>query len=182
MARKNISGSLRWHVLARDGFTCRYCGAAAGQDGVELAVDHIVSVKDGGTNNPDNLATACRSCNGGKSSRSLQSAPTPKQVIARVKRMAGNLQQQADAIKASVEAAQALRQQIVNMKCAAYQVDRCTIASNEVAIVKKLLAEFGADIVHEFYTAAKVRNVNEAYAIRYVCGCARARREEGANA
>lgn len=173
MARKGISGSLRWHILARDGFTCRYCGAAAGQDGVELAVDHVVSVKDGGTNNPDNLATSCRKCNGGKSARSLQNAPTPKQVIARVRKMAGNLQQQAEAIQATIKAQADVRQQIVNMKCAAYGITQCTIATGEATGASRLINEFGADKVMSWYQSAAGHNVWESDAIRYVYGCAK---------
>lgn len=44
--RKSLSDSIRWAVFARDGFCCRYCGKQAGEDGVTLAVDHIVSVAD----------------------------------------------------------------------------------------------------------------------------------------
>lgn len=176
MARKSISGSLRWHILARDGFTCCYCGAAAGQDGVELAVDHVVSVKDGGTNNPDNLVTSCRKCNGGKSARSLQNAPTPKQVIARVRKMAGNLQQQADAIQAAVKAQADVRQQIVNMKCAAFEMQSCTIAHGEATGASRLISEFGADEVLSWYQSAFRNNVREWEAIRYVYGCAKNKR------
>jgi hypothetical protein len=41
------------------------CGRS--KDEVELEVDHVVSVADGGTDELHNLATLCRDCNGGKS-------------------------------------------------------------------------------------------------------------------
>jgi 5-methylcytosine-specific restriction endonuclease McrA len=63
--RKNISASLRWQVFARDGFRCRYCGTQAGEPGVTLHADHVVSVADGGTNAFDNL----RLMDGGDHSR-----------------------------------------------------------------------------------------------------------------
>lgn len=50
-------------VLRRDGCVCAYCGAAATE------VDHIVPLIQGGSNDPGNLAAACRPCNGGKSGR-----------------------------------------------------------------------------------------------------------------
>jgi 5-methylcytosine-specific restriction endonuclease McrA len=57
----------RYSVLARDEFTCRYCGAKAPD--VRLVVDHIVPVSKGGTDEPANLITACEPCNAGKSDR-----------------------------------------------------------------------------------------------------------------
>lgn len=58
---------LRFDVLARDRYTCRYCGRKAPD--VELVVDHIVPVVKGGTNEPANLVTACEDCNSGKGKR-----------------------------------------------------------------------------------------------------------------
>jgi hypothetical protein len=48
------------------------CGAKAGDPGVTLEVDHVLSVDDGGTDDLDNLATLCRRCNRGKSSLRLK--------------------------------------------------------------------------------------------------------------
>lgn len=62
--REPINARLRFRVLARDNFTCQYCGRSAPQ--VELQVDHIQPVKHGGTNFIDNLLTACAECNIGK--------------------------------------------------------------------------------------------------------------------
>ena len=52
-------------VLARDGYTCAYCGQDA------TTVDHIQSIKSGG--NPvslDNMIACCSRCNSAKGSRS----------------------------------------------------------------------------------------------------------------
>jgi hypothetical protein len=59
-----LSPKLRFQVFDRDGFRCIYCGATAG-DG-PLHVDHKVPVAVGGTNEIENLATACERCNLGK--------------------------------------------------------------------------------------------------------------------
>ncbi len=174
--RKSIGASLRWHVFARDGFTCRYCGMMAGHDGVELAVDHVVSVADGGSNNPDNLVTACRKCNGGKGARSLGEAPTPRQVVKRIRKGAANLLQQAKAVQEAIAAEKALRQEVVNLKCAAYGIERCTIKPGEVAAIRRLIGEFGADQVLVWYQSAATHNCKEWDAVRYVCGCARNQR------
>ncbi|MEU2265017.1 HNH endonuclease [Streptomyces olindensis] len=57
---------LRFEILRRDNFACRYCGASA--PNVELTVDHVTPVALGGTNDPTNLVTACEPCNNGKTS------------------------------------------------------------------------------------------------------------------
>lgn len=69
MARKPIGNALRISIFARDSFTCQYCGRAA--PGVILHVEHLISVFDGGSNHPSNLATSCADCNYGKGKRSL---------------------------------------------------------------------------------------------------------------
>lgn len=63
-----VSKRLRYEVLRRDGHACCYCGAAAPE--VKLTVDHVVPVALGGKDVPENLVTACESCNSGKSSSS----------------------------------------------------------------------------------------------------------------
>lgn len=62
--RKPISKSLRFSVLRRDDFTCRYCGAKPPD--VVLHLDHVLAVANGGENVFDNLVTACLPCNLGK--------------------------------------------------------------------------------------------------------------------
>ena len=56
---------LRAAVLERDHFTCVYCGAK-GSALSPLHVDHVIPLSRGGSNDPANLATACRECNCGK--------------------------------------------------------------------------------------------------------------------
>ena len=57
----------RLKVLARDGYTCMYCGSSD-----ELTVDHVLSIK----HHPElamdmeNMVIACKSCNSSKGSRS----------------------------------------------------------------------------------------------------------------
>lgn len=64
-----VSKSLRFEVLRRDQFTCRYCGSKAPD--VQLHVDHVVPAALGGPDTPENLVTACVDCNAGKANRSL---------------------------------------------------------------------------------------------------------------
>jgi len=74
-SRKGLSPQIRWQVLARDSFTCAYCGRRPPD--VVLEVDHRISVKDGGSNDLDNLVTACSVCNGGKGTTSLGAKSCP---------------------------------------------------------------------------------------------------------
>ncbi|MCC6756031.1 MAG: HNH endonuclease [Solirubrobacterales bacterium] len=66
---RTITPSVRFEVFRRDGFTCQYCGRRA--PNVVLHVDHVVAVVAGGSNDLDNLLTACSTCNVGKGGRSL---------------------------------------------------------------------------------------------------------------
>lgn len=76
--REPISVSLRFRVLSRDRFTCRYCGAHPPY--AKLVVDHAQSVADGGTTTEDNLVTACEPCNLGKGDRTVL-APTARDAM-----------------------------------------------------------------------------------------------------
>lgn len=71
--RKSLSKSARFGVFKRDGFRCMYCGAHPPT--VILHVDHIHPVAEGGTNDIDNLITACEPCNLGKGARLLSEVP-----------------------------------------------------------------------------------------------------------
>lgn len=72
IARPNISSeisvSVRFKVLKRDKFTCVYCGGKPSQ-GYTLHVDHIIPKSKGGSNELNNLVTACEICNIGKSNK-----------------------------------------------------------------------------------------------------------------
>lgn len=74
-----VSQRLRYEVLRRDNHACRYCGAAAPD--VQLTVDHVIPVALGGSDDPTNLVTACRSCNSGKAA-SVPDAPLVADVAA----------------------------------------------------------------------------------------------------
>jgi 5-methylcytosine-specific restriction endonuclease McrA len=50
----------RLRVLKRDGYICAYCGQEANQ------VDHVISRKDGGSHDLDNLVACCAPCNSKK--------------------------------------------------------------------------------------------------------------------
>lgn len=79
MRRRSLRPSVRFEILKRDGFACRYCGRRA-RDAVVLVVDHVCPVAHGGQNDEANLATACVECNAGKGARPLMdTAATDKE-------------------------------------------------------------------------------------------------------
>jgi len=73
---------LRFQVLKRDSFRCTYCGRSA--PNVILEIDHIKPKSRGGLFVIENLTTACKDCNIGKSDCLLETAPKGcfEQVIA----------------------------------------------------------------------------------------------------
>lgn len=175
--RQSISPSLRWSVFSRDGFCCRYCGCQAGQAGVELTVDHVVSVVEGGDNRIDNLITACRKCNGGKGAKSLMSAPTTAEVLDRTQKQRDVLLQQAAAMSASIGARKRMEKLAVKLKCEAYGVDQVSMANGEEAHIIKLCQAYGPDRVAEWYQIAAGR-VRPRRAIQYVYGILRNLRKQ----
>ena len=70
-ARDPLPAQLRFSILQRDGFRCRYCGRPGNAPGVVLHVDHVVPVVAGGATTEDNLLTACDECNLGKAARAV---------------------------------------------------------------------------------------------------------------
>lgn len=63
---RTISGKVRRRIYERNGFTCRVCGAEAGEEsGCEpgkkcrLQIDHILPISQGGTDDDHNLRAVC---------------------------------------------------------------------------------------------------------------------------
>ena len=65
MKRERISPELRERVLARDNFTCRYCGSTK----APFHLDHVYPFSKGGETTYENLVTACAKCNVKKHNR-----------------------------------------------------------------------------------------------------------------
>ena len=58
---------LRQRIFERDAYACTYCGSKD-----DLTCDHVLALIRGGTNDENNLTTACRSCNSSKGDRLLE--------------------------------------------------------------------------------------------------------------
>lgn len=61
----SITKKMRFEVLKRDEFKCRYCGSPAPD--VFLEIDHVIPRSKGGKDDVSNLVAACEGCNRGKS-------------------------------------------------------------------------------------------------------------------
>lgn len=68
--KRSVSPKLRFEVLERDGFTCRYCGRSAPE--FQIVVDHVVPFSKGGECAINNLVSACVECNTGKADRVMR--------------------------------------------------------------------------------------------------------------
>jgi len=59
-----IRRDLRLAIYLRDRFACLYClRDLHDADPTDITLDHVQANADGGSNEPSNLITACRSCN-----------------------------------------------------------------------------------------------------------------------
>ena len=59
-------------VLARDHYTCQYCGLEPARQ--MLTLDHVLPRSRGGKTTWDNVVTACQKCNGRKGNRTPDEA------------------------------------------------------------------------------------------------------------
>lgn len=66
--KQKIPEPIRWIVWRRDGFKCIYCLSET----ASLTLDHVVPEEQGGNFQPENLVTACGSCNNKKGILSLK--------------------------------------------------------------------------------------------------------------
>jgi hypothetical protein len=75
-ARRAAGGwlGLRMAVFERDGYRCTYCGSEG--DEFALHCDHVIPRCDGGSDNINNLTTACRHCNLSKGGRAAPKVRT----------------------------------------------------------------------------------------------------------
>lgn len=100
----SLSVRTRFEIFKRDNFTCSYCGKRPPD--VLLEVDHIIPRAAGGSDDADNLTTACWECNSGKSDRLLDEGTSP----AVTRRSLEDAQERADQARAYAEAISTSRQ------------------------------------------------------------------------
>ena len=103
-----VSKRVRYEVLRRDDYTCRYCGDKAPD--VVITIDHVVPTVLGGSDEPDNLVAACKDCNSGKTSSSPD-APLVANVAADALRWSQAMQAAAGAMLRDRKAREAEHEQ-----------------------------------------------------------------------
>lgn len=59
---------IRKRIFARDNYTCQYCGATDRN----LHCDHVLPISRGGSNDDENLVTACEPCNCSKHNKTIK--------------------------------------------------------------------------------------------------------------
>ncbi len=65
-AQGNHTAEDRKRIIAAQKNLCYYCGKKMGKD---VTIDHIVPLSRGGSNSPENLVAACKSCNSAKGAK-----------------------------------------------------------------------------------------------------------------
>lgn len=175
--RKSISKRVRFSVFSRDGFACRYCGATS--EKAQLVLDHIEPVSKGGSDEPENLVTACEPCNSGKSNKTVASAAVSE---SHRLALAQEMQEQKAALAAAKAASEArirISQEICNYYCELRGVDgvRKDCLRTYVSFVQK----HGVQAVFGWMELAAARLgdfASDVDFIRYVCGIRRKQMKE----
>ena len=96
---RDISDTLRRHILERNGFTCQVCGAGAGEESLcepgkkcRLEIDHTVPISQGGTDEEHNLRAVCVWYNKDKSNLKVPTSRDAISAMAMIRRQPRNVQ------------------------------------------------------------------------------------------
>jgi len=179
MSRRSLSKRVRFEIFDRDGFTCQYCGKQPPD--VTLHVDHIVAFSKGGSDEPENLTTACQDCNLGKSDKTIgEVAGTERDRLRRAQEACESMSV-AKVANAAVLARAELRQVATNAICEMTGDSNCEKANSTG--VANAINEFGADSTIQWLESAAVavgRGLapRETNMMRYFYGILRKQREE----
>lgn len=167
MARISLSKRVRFDVFKRDGFECQYCGAHP--PSVVLHVDHIRPVVDGGTNDIDNLVTACQPCNAGKGARLLSAVPVS--LAAR----AADIKEREEQIRGyqSILEGKALRlASEIDQVIEVYQAFNAgyTLTESTRPSIRKFIEALGVHEVMDAMEIACTARISNAKTFKYFCG------------
>lgn len=167
MATKRIglSKKTRFEVFKRDGFKCAYCGAHP--PGSLLHVDHIIPVKDGGTNREENLITACEACNQGKGANSLSSVPESlAHKAARTAEMESQIRGYAKVMQARRDRMEEETWQVLD----ALEPGIKTTSRDQFSSVRGFIEKLGYFEVLEAADIALAAPISRSYTFKYFCG------------
>lgn len=158
---------LRFEILRRDNYRCKYCGATA--DEAKLTVDHVIPAALGGADEPSNLVTACQPCNAGKTS-STPDAATVADVEQRTHAFAEAMRQAAAIQQRDQQAQDAYRKQFEDYW--EYLFWDGTLYRNSLSIVEGWYAAgLEISVLKSLMYSTHRRDSDEPF--KYLCGCVR---------
>lgn len=169
--RKGIGKALRFSVFARDNFTCRYCGRQS--DAVTLVIDHVMPVCQGGTNDVENLVTACVDCNSGKGGRTIQQTVPTEADRLRLSQERNEQITAYEAARMSAEAREQMREVICGYWCDV--TGRDSMDRHTLNVMARYVEEFGAEKVFRWIDKAyaRIRGGSDVLLGKYVSGIRR---------
>jgi len=171
-----VSKRIRYEVLRRDNFACRYCGGKAPD--VALTVDHVVPVALGGSDDPSNLVTACGPCNSGKTS-TQPDAPLVADVAQDALRWAAAMTQAAEIERRSRAEYCEFFNAFIDMICETIRMPGHAVpalALEDGAEMRRTVRQFQQlgldldDLTFSFRKASSNARLNEEHVWRYFCG------------
>lgn len=161
--RKSVSKRIRFEVFKRDNFECQYCGRTP--PAVTLECDHIFPIALGGTDEIDNLTTACMDCNRGKSAVPLSSIP---QSLSEKSAETAEREAQLRGYYEIMEARkQRLEDDIWRVVDALWDAQECSNA--EYSSIKRLIERGGVYLVLDAADITRAANVRGRRQFLYFC-------------
>lgn len=177
--RQAIPKKVRFEVFKRDSFKCQYCGAAAPT--VELRVDHIKPVADGGTNDILNLVTACESCNAGKGARLLSDDAAVQKQKAQLDKLQERREQLAAMVAWRDELAAIEADMLADASAEWTRLTGAALTGHGIKTMKKSLKRFGLSEVLDAIEIAIEKHPGDLEAafdlVGRVCAVRRAQQE-----
>lgn len=159
-----ISKALRFEVLRRDGFACRYCGRRSPD--VELHIDHINPTALGGQDEPENLATSCAECNAGKGS-----TPPDAELVAEVSKDAERWAAAIDQAGQEMVAEVASVRWFTDLWLQCQDAETLPLNANQI-VLSIMRAGLPAKVIEEmFWVAMAARGVRDSGRFAYFRGC-----------
>lgn len=139
-----VSKGLRWKIMLRDGFKCRYCGAMAA-GGARLVLDHAISRSESGSTTHTNLITACDDCNTGKGGRSLSPScvPVPQDVVAQMRLGTDNLLTLLIELERAIDARAAATKEVNRIKRVIFGARATAATPEETDAVMSAISQLG---------------------------------------
>lgn len=166
--RKAMSKKLRFDVFKRDGFACQYCGAHP--PNAVLEVDHVKAVSNGGTNDIDNLVTACFPCNRGKGAGDLATVPQSlADKAAELAELEAQLEGYQDILRAKRERVESECWEVARLLTEHFDVDG--VFKADFQSIKTFVEKLGVvEVLESMDKAIATKPYSERSAFKYFCG------------